>query len=100
MAWPGAERKGIAGDDRRGEAWRGRELQARKNKAGAQIMRRNGKRKTEHKQCSFKTIQISVEAHHMLGAVAAQLMQPIGRTVESFAISWARHIGVEAQVKR
>jgi hypothetical protein len=62
-------------------------------------MRHNGKRKTEHKQCSFKTIQISVEAHHMLGAVAAQLMQPIGRTVESFAISWARHIGVEAQVR-
>jgi hypothetical protein len=62
-------------------------------------MRHNGKRKTEHKQCAFKTVQISVEAHHMLGAVAAQLMQPIGRTVESFALSWARHIGVESQVR-
>jgi hypothetical protein len=62
-------------------------------------MRHNGKRKTSEKTCAYKTVQISVEAHHMLGAVAAQLMQPIGRTVESFALSWARHIGVEAQVR-
>ncbi len=61
-------------------------------------MRHNGKRKTaKGKQCAFKTIQISVEAHHLLGGVAAQLMQPIGRTVESFAMNWARHIGVEVQ---
>jgi hypothetical protein len=60
-------------------------------------MRHNGKRKTKDRQCAYKTIQISVEAHHIMGGVAAKLMQPIGRTVESFALNWAKHIGVEVQ---
>jgi hypothetical protein len=53
-------------------------------------MRHNRKRS---KLCAYKTVQISVEAHHLLGVVAAELMQPIGRTVETFALSWAKHIG-------
>ena len=57
-------------------------------------MRQNGKRGGKVKD-EFVTIQVSRKAHETVKAVAETIRQPIGRTFETWALAYARSIGVE-----